>query len=60
MFFVSTDKAVHFLDHAGHELLAAPLAYDPTTDQVLNVGHLVNPDRYYESPRRTPRVLGVD
>jgi hypothetical protein len=47
MFFVGTDKAVYFLDHAGNQLLAAPLAYDSEMDRVLCVGRLVNPDRYW-------------
>jgi hypothetical protein len=35
MFFVGTDKAVHFLDQTGKPLLAAPLAYDLTTNRVF-------------------------
>jgi hypothetical protein len=47
MVFVGTDKAVHFLDQAGHPLLAVPLAYDVATEEVNLVGRLVNPDRYW-------------
>jgi hypothetical protein len=47
MWFVGTDRAIHFLDQSGKELLAAPLAYDPARDEVNLVGRLVNPDRYW-------------
>jgi hypothetical protein len=47
MWFVGTDKAIHYLDQSGKELLAVPLAYDPATDEVNLVGRLVKPDRYW-------------
>jgi hypothetical protein len=47
MWFVGTDKAIHFLDQSGKELLAVPLAYEVATDEVNLVGRLVNPDRYW-------------
>src|SRR5262249_43145842 len=45
MYFVGTDKAVHFLDQVGREVLATPLAYDQTTDEIKIVGRLVEPER---------------
>jgi hypothetical protein len=47
MWFVGTDRAIHFLDQSGKELLAVPLAYGPATDEVNLVGRLVKPDRYW-------------
>jgi hypothetical protein len=47
MWFVGTDRAIHFLDLSGKEVLAVPLAYDLATDELNLVGRLVNPDRYW-------------
>jgi hypothetical protein len=47
MWFVGTDRAIHYLDQSGKELLAVPLAYEVATDELNLVGRLVNPDRYW-------------
>jgi hypothetical protein len=47
MYFVGTERRVHFLDQAGNTLVAAPIEYDQATDRILSVGHLVKPDRFF-------------
>jgi hypothetical protein len=45
--FVGTDQSVHVMDEAGSRILSVPLAYDPHSYRVKQVGRLENPERYW-------------
>jgi hypothetical protein len=45
--FVGTDRSVHALEESGSRVLSAPLAYDPQTYRIRNVGRLEDPPRYW-------------
>jgi hypothetical protein len=45
--FVGTDKSVHAVDEAGGRVFSVRLAYDLESYQILSVGRLENPARYW-------------
>jgi hypothetical protein len=45
--FVGTDRAVYAVNEAGSRVFTAPLAYDPETYPVKQVGRLDNPERFW-------------
>jgi hypothetical protein len=45
--FVGTDRSIHVLDEKGSRLVSLPLAYDGKTYQIVYLGRLEDPERYW-------------
>jgi hypothetical protein len=45
--FVGTDQSIHVLDNTGARLLSVPVEYDRGNYQIVDVGRLENPERYW-------------
>lgn len=45
--FVGTDRSIHVVSETGSRLLSVPLAYDRESYQIVNLGRLEKPERYW-------------